>query len=185
MRDRQESFQMIRAATISIATIAAAAALVAFAPDTQASARSHEDEATTVAVSLVQAVESGERAGRGKAIGAEFDVEHNRPIWEVKVLGASGVNEYKVDASSGEVVKVEPEHIRGRLTTFVTGLKLDQLEHTRLPLDQAVATAEHRMGGKAVKLEVEHEHRAIQYDVFVRNAGKTEHMKIAASGKGR
>jgi uncharacterized membrane protein YkoI len=175
---------MNRIGTFSLAALAAAA-FMGFAPASQASARNHEDQASTAAVSLVQAVQSGERAGQGKAIGAEFDVEHKRPIWEVKVLGTSGVNEYKVDATSGEVVKVEHEHIRGRITTFVSGLKLDQLERVTVPLSDAVASAEHRLGGKAVKLEVEHEHRGVQYDVFVRYAGKTDHMKINAAPSGR
>ena len=160
----------------------AAAALLGFAPLTHASVRNHYDEALRANVSLVQAVQSGERAGQGKTTGAEFDVENNRPIWEVQVLSPSGMNEYKIDASSGQVLKVEQEHLRGKIASRITGLKLDQLQGAAMPLSQAVATAEGQLGGKAVKVEVEHEHHAIQYDVFVRNAGKTQHVKIAAGG---
>lgn len=172
---------MIRLGTFSATTLAAAA-LVAFAPLTHAAVRTHYDDALKATVSLAQAVESGERAGQGKTIGVEFDVENDHPIWEVKVLSASGVNEYKVDASSGQVLKVEQEHLRGKITTAVKGLKLDQLQGVALPLPQAVASAESKLGGKAVKVQVEHEHHAIQYDVFVRKPGKTQHVKIEAGG---
>jgi uncharacterized membrane protein YkoI len=168
---------MNRIRTLSTAALAAAA-LVAFAPVSHAALRRHYDEALQAPVSLVQAVQTGERAGQGKTTGVEFDVENGRPIWEVKVLGPSGLNEYKVDASSGQVVKVEQERIRGKLTSLVTGLKLDQLEHVQTPLAQAVSVAEGKLGGKAVKVQVEHEHNAIQYDVFVHKSGRTEHTKI-------
>lgn len=171
---------MMRIRTAS-ATLGAAA-LLGLAPLTHAAVRNHDDVALNAKVSLVQAVASGERAGQGKATSAEFDVENDRPIWEVQVLGPAGLNEYKVDASSGQVLKVEPEHLRGKITSLVTGLKLDQLQAVAMPLPQAVATAEGKLGGKAVKVEVEHEHKAIQYDVFVRHAGKTDHVKIAAGG---
>lgn len=172
---------MIRIGALSV-TYLAAAALVAFAPLTHAAVRHHYDEAVKASVSLPQAVESSERAGQGKTLGVEFDVENDHPIWEVKVLSASGVNEYKVDASSGQVVKVEQEHIRGKITTAVKRLKLAELEGVAMSLPQAVSAAEQKLGGKAVKVQVEHEHHAIQYDVFVHKPGKTQHMKIEAGG---
>lgn len=171
---------MIRLAKTSAAL--AAAALLGFAPLTHAAVRNHYDEAVQAKVSLVQAVQTAERAGLGKTTGAEFDVENDRPLWEVQVLSPTGMNEYKVDATTGQVLKVEQEHLRGKITSRLTGLKLDQLQGVAMPLSQAVATAEGKLGGKAVKVEVEHEHKAVQYDVFVHNAGKTEHMKIAAGG---
>lgn len=171
---------MIRIGTTSASL--AAAVLLGLSPLTHAAVRNHDDAALKANVSLVQAVATGERAGQGKTTGVEFDVENDRPIWEVQVLSPAGLSEYKVDASSGQVLKVEKEHLRGEITTRLTGLKLDQLAGAAMPLSQAVATAEREMGGKAVKVEVEHEHKAIQYDVFVRNAGKTDHVKIAAGG---
>ena len=77
---------------------------------------------TKAIVSLTQAVQIAEKQEAGKTIGAEFDVENNKAVWEIKVLGSAGVKEYKIDASSGAVVKVEDEHIRGKLTNFLTGM---------------------------------------------------------------
>lgn len=98
----------------------------------------------------------------GKTIGAEFDVEKNKAVWEIKVLGSAGVKEYKIDASSGAVVKVEDKHIRGKLTNFLTGMNLKDLEAAKTPLTQAVATAEKKANGKSVKVQVEHERGGIQ-----------------------
>ena len=132
------------------------------------------------AVSLAQATQIAEKQEAGKTINAEFDIEKDRAIWEVKVLGAAGVKEYKIDASTGAVVKVEDEHIRGKLINFVTGMNLADLNNAKTPLAQAVSDAEKKMGGKAVKVEVEHEHGAIQYDIFVRAGDKTNKVKMEA-----
>ena len=132
-------------------------------------------------VSLTQATQIAEKQEQGKTISAEFDIEKDRPLWEVKVLGIGGVKEYKIDASSGVVVKIEEEYIRGKLTNFVTGMNLKDLENAKTPLGQAVSMAEKEASGKAVKVEVEHEHGSVQYDIFVRAADKTEKVKIEAS----
>ena len=131
-------------------------------------------------VSLTQAAQIAEKQGAGKTIGAEFDVEKDKAVWEVKVLGGAGVKEYKIDASSGAVVKVEDEHIRGKLINFMTGMNLKDLEAVKTPLMQAVATAEKKANGKAVKVHVEHERGGIQYDIFVRTGDKSEKIKIDA-----
>ena len=135
---------------------------------------------TKATVSLTQAVQIAEKQEAGKTIGAEFDIEKNKAVWEIKVLGGSGVKEYKIDASSGAVVKVEDEHIRGKLTNFLTGMNLKDLEAAKTPLTQAVATAEKKANGKAVKVQVEHERGGIQYDIFVRTSEKSEKIKIDA-----
>ena len=132
-------------------------------------------------VSLAQATQIAEKQEAGKTIGAEFDIEKDRAIWEVKVLGAAGVKEYKIDASTGAVVKVEDEHIRGKLINFVTGMNLTDLNNAKTPLAQAVADAEKKMGGKAVKVAVEHERGAVQYDIFVRTGDKTNKVKVEAT----
>lgn len=132
-------------------------------------------------VSLMQASQIAEKQESGKTINAEFDIEKDRPIWEVKVLGNAGVREYKIDATTGAVVKVEDEHIRGELINFVTGMNLKDLNNAKTTFAQAVAAAEKKMNGKAVKAEVEHERGAIQYDVFVRSGDKTTKVKMEAA----
>ncbi len=143
---------------------------------------SREAEALNNAtVPLAQATQIAEKQEPGKTISAEFDIEKDRPLWQVKVLGNGGVNQYKIDAASGAVVNIEGEHMRGKLTNFVTGMNLKDLDAATTSLAQAVTTAEKKFNGKAIKVQVEHEHGGIQYDVFVRAADKTEKLKIEAS----
>ena len=92
--------------------------------------------------------------------------------------------EYKVDTTSAKVVKIEDERIRGRLVTFLTGLNLKDIQSAKMTIVEAVTKAEQEAGGKAAKVEVEHEGGGIQYDVFVRGGNKTTKIKIdAASGQ--
>jgi len=173
--------------TTPIRTLTLAATLGLAMSSAAYAVSSREAEALDKAtVSLTQATQIAEKQEPGKTIGAEFDIEKDRAIWEVKVLGNGGVKEYKIDASTGAVVRVEDEHIRGKLINFVTGMNLKDLNSAKTTLVQAVTAAEKNMNGKAVKVEVEHEHNAIQYDIFVRAADKTNKVKIEAStGKTR
>jgi uncharacterized membrane protein YkoI len=135
-------------------------------------------------ISLGQASQIAEKQDQSKAINVEFDIEKERALWEVKTLSNTGVREYKVDATSGAIIKVEDEHIRGRLTNFITGMNLKDLEAAKTTLLQAIATAEKSLNGKVVKVQVEHEHDAIQYDISVRTGNVTKKVKIeAATGK--
>lgn len=138
------------------------------------------DALAKATVSLSQATQIAEKQESGKTIGAEFDIEKDKGVWEIKVLSSAGIKEYKIDALSGAVVKVENENIRGKLTNLVTGMNLKDLDAAKTPLVQAVSTAEKKMNGKAVKVQVEHERGGIQYDIFVRVADKTEKVKIDA-----
>lgn len=173
--------------TTSIRTLTFAAVLGLGLNSTVYAVGSREAEALDKAtVSLAQATQIAEKQEPGKTIGAEFDIEKDRALWEVKVLGNGGVKEYKIDALTGAVVKIEDEHIRGKLTNFVTGMNLKDLNSAKTTLVEAVNAAEKKMNGKAVKVEVEHERGAVQYDIFVRAADKTNKVKIEAStGKTR
>ena len=166
------------------AIIAATVACLGGAAHAQAAASREAQALASATVSMVRAVEIGEKQGQGKTVGAEFDIEKGLPIWEVKILGADGVKEFKVDANSGQVVRIEDEHVRGKLTNFVTGTNLKDLESVKTTFSESVAIAEKLAPGKAVKVEVEHEHDHVQFDVFVRSGDVTKKFKIdALSGK--
>lgn len=134
----------------------------------------------TVKVSLVDAVSMLEKDGKGKTVGVEFDIEKNIPMWEVKMLGNEGVLEYKVNANSGNVVKIEDEHIRGSLMSFVTGMKMQDLQNEKMSLSEAVGMAEKKFSGKSVKVQIEHENDSIQYDIFVYTPAGIRKYKIDA-----
>jgi uncharacterized membrane protein YkoI len=142
------------------------------------------DALSAAKISLVQAVDMLEKDGKGKTVGAEFDIEKDIAIWEVKILGASGVMEYKVNANTGAIVKIEDEHIQGKLMSFITGMNMQDLKSEKISLGEAVGTAEEQFSGKAVKVQIEHENNSIQYDIFVYTYAGTHKYKIdAMSGK--
>lgn len=174
MSKHQYFFSFAFLALVSFGSLASAQAL-----------NSRETKALASAtVSLSQAVEISEKQGLGKSVGVEFDIEKDRAVWEVKVLGASGLQEFKVDAISGQVIKVEDEYLRGRLMNFITGMTLKDLEAVKTTLAQAVTVAENQTQGKAVKVEVEHERGGIQFEIFTRVGDSAKKLKIdAASGK--
>lgn len=164
--------------------VAATVACLGAAAYAQAAPSREAQALASATVSIVKAVEIGEKQGQGKTVGAEFDIEKGLPIWEVKILTADGVKEFKVDANSGQVVKIEDEQIRGKLTNFVTGTNMKDLEAVKTTFSEAVAIAEKLAPGKAVKVEVEHEHDHVQFDVFVRSGDATKKFKIdGLSGK--
>jgi len=166
------------------AVVAATAVCLGGAAHAEAATSREAQALASATVSIVRAVDIGEKQGHGKTVGAEFDIEKGLPIWEVKILGVDGVTEFKVDANSGDVVKIEDEHVRGKLTNFVTGTNLKDLESVKTTFPEAVDMAEQMANGKAVKVEVEHEHDHVQFDVFVRSGDVTKKIKIdALSGK--
>ena len=76
------------------------------------------------------------------------------------------------------VIKVEDEHIRGKLTNFITSMNMKDLGNAKTTLSQAISMAEKNVNGKALKVEVEHEKGGVQFDVFVRTGDKTNKVKI-------
>ena len=136
------------------------------------------DALSAAKVSLVQAVDMLEKDGKSKTVGAEFDIEKNIAVWEVKMLGDNGVLEYKVDANTGTILKIEDEHIRGKLMSFITGITIQDLKNEKMSLAEAVRTAEKKFNGKAIKVEIEHENKSVQYDIFVYTPAGTHKYKI-------
>ena len=62
--------------------------------------------ATSVAVTMDQAVAIATQAVPGSASKAEFENEDGKLIWEVEVVGANQqVYDFKIDATSGKVLK--------------------------------------------------------------------------------
>ena len=76
------------------------------------------------------------------------------------------------------MIKVEDEHIRGKLTNFITSMNMKDLGNAKTTLSQAISMAEKNVNGKALKVEVEHEKGGVQFDVFVRTGDKTNKVKI-------
>lgn len=79
---------------------------------------------------------------------------------------------------SEAVIKVEDEHIHGKLTNFITGRNIKDLGNAKTNLSRAITMTAKNANGEALKLEVEHEKGGVQFDVFVRSGDKTNKVKI-------
>ena len=57
------------------------------------------------------------------------------------MLGDNGMLEYNVNANTGAILKIEDEHIRGKLMSFITGLTKQDLKNEKTGLAEAVGMA--------------------------------------------
>lgn len=131
-------------------------------------------------VSLIQALETAESKGQGRAVDARFKVEGGKAQYEIKVLGAEGkLVEHHVDATSGLVIKSESHPVEA----FFRGLKPTTVQSAGMTLRQAVAAAEQKASGRAVKAEIEHEGNALRYEVTVVAGGRAQKVKVGQGGE--
>lgn len=130
--------------------------------------------------SLVQAIEAAEGRSQGRAVEASFDARNGRGHYEVKVLGMDGkLVEHEVDAASGQVTKSESRPVEG----FFTRLGPTEIRNARTTLQQAIALAEQKVGGKAAEAEVEREGDAVRYEVAVVGRDRTREVRVDADGQ--
>lgn len=93
-----------------IAAIVIGGALAGTALVAQAKTETVDDSTavTNVAVTMDQAVAIATQAVQGSASKAEFENEDGKLMWEVEVVGTNKqVYDFKIDASSGKVLKQE------------------------------------------------------------------------------
>ncbi|EIM24456.1 PepSY domain-containing protein [Microvirga lotononidis] len=137
--------------------------------------------ARSAKVSLSQAVEAAEKQGQGRATEAEFEVKDGGGQYEIKVLSNTGdkLTKFKLDANSGQVVETENQPFE----RYFTRLKPADFQSAKVSLKDAIAAAEQRVGGKATDAEVEREGNAVQYEIDVATADKTQEIKVDANGQ--
>lgn len=56
---------------------------------------------------LVQAVQIATRNGHGQVVEAEFDIENNKPVYELETLRNNQKYKIVIDASSGKIIHTE------------------------------------------------------------------------------
>lgn len=57
------------------------------------------------------------------------------------MLGDNGMLEYNVNANTGAILKIEDEHIRGKLMSFINGITKQDLKNEKTGLAEAVGMA--------------------------------------------
>lgn len=87
------------------------AALIATTTIFADSKNDHKDENYSLSnsrISIEQAMAKATELIPGKVVEAEFDVEHNRSIWEVELIGEDKQRyEVEIDANTGDVLSQE------------------------------------------------------------------------------
>ena len=138
----------------------------------------------TIKISLGQAIEIAERDGKGKAVKAEFDIEHDHALWEIKIFSGVALREYEIDTESGQIAKVEDERVEQRLYSTVMAARFKGIEAAKTSAIEAVTVAEQQTAAKAIFLEVEREYgRAgqFEYEIILRSEDKRLWVRIDAA----
>lgn len=131
-------------------------------------------------VPLLQAIETAESKGQGRAVDARFKVEGGIAQYEIKVLGADGkLIEHHVDATSGLVIKSESHPVEA----FFNRVKPTTVQSAGMTLRRAVAAAEQKANGRAVEAEIEHEGNGLRYGVTVVVGGRAQKVNVGEDGK--
>jgi uncharacterized membrane protein YkoI len=137
----------------------------------------------TAKLSLVQAIDVAERQLSGKAVEAEFETERDSGRYHVQVSKDGEVTWYWVDAGSGQVTKSGRQ---GQVETAVQVLGGDTvnqavLDASKTTLVQASDAAEQRIGGKAMRAEVEQERGRLRYGIWVLKGEDRKKVEVDAS----
>jgi len=64
------------------------------------------DKLTASPVTLAAAIATAEKETGGKTMEAEFESEHGKSLFKVKLVKDNAVHKVKIDASNGKVLKV-------------------------------------------------------------------------------
>jgi uncharacterized membrane protein YkoI len=105
----------------------------------------------------------------GLSVKAKLMTESN-PLFAVNAVGSGTMHDVRVDAVNGDV-----------LSNTETGAGSDPCPGS-IPLDQAIAIAEERIGGKAVQIGPDDDDACLREVIVLRNDDKLYEVKLARDG---
>lgn len=131
--------------------------------------------ATQAKVSLDQAMQIAKQKAQGDIISAEFDDEKGGK-YEVEITDGQNSHEVKINANTGEVIKVKQETLD----------KEDLAEYSayrqaKVPLTQAMQTASQTVGGQVVGGEFSLEKGKALYEIEVVKANQVYDVEVDAN----
>lgn len=153
------------------------------APAAGTNARSGQDSdyqaVMNAKVSLLQAIDTAEGQGRGRAIEAEFD-DDDGGRWEIKVIQADGkLVEHVINATTGQITRSQNQPVE----RFFTRLKPADVQNAPTSLKQAITIAEQRVAGaKVVEAEIDRDNDKLIYELEVRGPDRSQDIEIDATG---
>lgn len=145
---------------VGIATVALAAAFASGpVSGAAASPESHGASDTPAArpakASLAEAIAAAEKKTGGRAVKAEMERHRRNHGYEVTVLSQDKTIEVRVDPASGQVTDTEIQGLWERLFDWGEETEFRKIAVSPVTLAAATATAEKKVGGKAVEASIE------------------------------
>lgn len=120
-------------------------------------------------ISPAQAIAAAEAKAGGKATGIDLKHKNGATYYKVKTRQGNQEHKLEIDAQSGQVLNSK------------TKTEKDAPPQAKISLQQAIAAAEAKVGGKAIEADLEHEKGSVVYDVEVLAANGTKHdVKVNA-----
>ncbi len=157
--------------TALIATIAMAASAGTYAasnPDKTAAfgqSRINASQAVAAAVAKVG----------GNATEVDFKHKNGQSYYEVEVVASGQKHEVKVDAASGKVINSKVENDKDSDAVKPAA---------RVSLQQAIATAESKTGGRVKEADLKNKNGQTYYELETLNGNQKQEVKVdAASGQ--
>ena len=140
-------------------------ALLAATPAGAAAARATQRLKALAAarLSLRDAIAAAQQKIEGRPFDSSFEVDAGRYVYTVDLATADGLVELVVDPGSGDS---RPSAATPRLSEDVE-VQLAILPEMRVALGDAIATAEHLLGGKALEASVSTDPRLVAYEIKV------------------
>ena len=134
-------------------------------------------------ISLAQALTTAEaKEAGGRAIDADFERAKDKDPahYSIKVVYPDGkLVEHGVNADTGELYKSENQPIE----RYFTRLKPSDFQNAKVSLKDAITLAEKKAGGgKAYEAEVEREGNAVEYEISVALADRSQEIKVGPDG---
>ena len=124
-------------------------------------------------VSAAQAVKTAADKIGGRAIKVDFEHKLNRSYYDVDVVRGNDTHEVRVDAKSGQIVRSEIDRDDDDA----------MLPEVKVSLQQAIAAAVQKTGGKVKDAELKAKHGTARYKVETLANGQ-EHQTVIDANSG-
>ncbi|WP_373745871.1 PepSY domain-containing protein [Neisseria dentiae] len=126
------------------------------------------------AVSAGQAVQAASQKVQGRATAVDFKHKNGQSHYQVEIVSGNQKHEVRVDANSGQVLDSKAEQNR----------KQETIPNAAISIEQAIAAAQSKNGGKAKDAELDNENGQAVYKVET-VSGTQKHDVVVNAGNGQ
>lgn len=106
-----------------------------------------------IKISAQDAIASAEKDSNARAYTLELDLRHGKATYDIELFDDKQEHDIRIDAATGDIIARSSEYE-------------DKLPRSaKLSLSDAIANAEHELGGKVIDAELEGKSAAMSYDI--------------------